>query len=50
MLRWKKGDGGKYIIRIKKMYERGVIVSYMVSDDDYVMKDKLQHYNARLMS
>ena len=26
------------------MYERGVIVAYMVADDDYLMKVKIQNY------
>ena len=40
-----EGDGGKCRININvNMYEREVIVAYMVADDDSPIKVKLWHY------
>ena len=32
-----------------KIYERGMIVAYVLDDDDSLMKEKLEHYNTTVM-
>ena len=32
-----------------KIYERGMVVAYVLDDDDSLMKEKLQHYNTTVM-